>query len=635
MLSKAAAQNIAEDRFVGRYQAITVGASINSLRYQMPRLLEPAADVDRVEARFTVTFDAARLGEFSEENSLPLVFENGDWRVEWMPGLIFRDLTPDRTVRFFPENPVRGAILDRNGVPLAAQGKAVTLGMIPGRIKDQNLVVTEVSKFLGINPDVVRRKLADAKPDWWVPLRDFPLDRVADLNARFAKIEGVFAEEKDSRVYPHGQAGAHVIGFVSPVTADDMKTLAQKGYEEGDFVGRGGIEIGAEEVLAGVRGGRLVVQTADGDTARVIAERPARNGGNVRLTIDIEVQKKAEQVLGDQVGSIVMMDPRDNSVVALVSRPAFDPNGFIFGFSDVEWKKLSDDPRRPFQARANMSTYATGSVYKVVSIAAALEKGVFRANSMFDCNGKWAVLNPRNPMGDWKPQGHGKLDLAQGLVESCDIVFYEIGHKLDQLDSRILPEFTHAFGFGEPTGIQGLKESEGIVPSPDWKKRVLRQEWFPGDAVNLSIGQGYLDATPLQVANAYAALANGGVLRTPLLIRTIIPGDGSPPREFKSVEKRRLPVSGQNIATIRDALKRVASTPSGTANYAFQGYAKSIAAKTGSAENQNPDAHAWFAGYGPAEEPSIVVIVMVEGGRLGGTVAAPLGRKVFEIVLGK
>jgi penicillin-binding protein 2 len=185
------------------------------------------------------------------------------------------------------------------------------------------------------------------------------------------------------------------------------------------------------------------------------------------------------------------------------------------------------------------------------------------------------------------------------------------------------------------TGVQGVQEAAGSVASPEWKKKNLKEEWFPGDAVNQAIGQGYLDASPLQVANAYAVLANGGVLRQPLLVKRIVPGDGSPPKEFQAQEKGRISASAETLAVVRDAMRRVASAQKGTAWYAFKDYKVPVAAKTGSAENQDPNAHAWFAGYGPANDPKIVVTVMVEGGQHGGTVAAPLGQKVFEIVLGK
>lgn len=636
MLSLAAKGTIAEDRFLSRYQAIMVGATINSLSTKLEPGVEPAAGETRAEWKFQVTFKTGRLGEFTEENRLPLVWEENDWKVEWTPGLIFRDLTTDRAVRFIPDDPVRGTILDRNNQPLAAQGRIVTLGVVPGRIKDKNLVVSELSKFLGMPPEAINAKLAPAKPDWWVPFRDFPAERREELTKKFASVDGVLAEEKGGRVYPAGPLTAHVVGFVSPVNAEDLKTLGPKGYDEGEMVGRAGVELWGEEILAGVRGGKLLITDGTGETIRTIADRPAKNGGTIQLTIDSSIQQQADKVL-DRPGSIVMIDPRDNSVVALVSKPTYDPNGFIVGFSDAEWKKLSDDVDRPFQPRATMSTYPTGSVFKTVTMIAGMERGGYKPNSPFTCTGQWGVkeLNVKRPWGDWVPQGHGKLDLAEGLVQSCDIVFYELGNKLNSIDPNLLADFAHQFGYGEPTGVLGVQEVGGSVASPEWKKKNLREEWFPGDAVNQAIGQGYLDATPLQVANAYAVLANGGVLRAPLLVKRIVPGDGSPAKEFKAQEKGRISATAEHLAVVRQAMKRVASAPKGTAYYAFKNYKVPVAAKTGSAENQDPNAHAWFAGYGPADDPKIVVTVMVEGGQHGGTVAAPLGQKVFEIVLGK
>jgi penicillin-binding protein 2 len=636
MLSATARQTTAEDRFVSRYQAITLGAGINGIKTSVPAVAEPPSGAQRVEADFKVTFQAGRLGEFSEEQKLPLVLENGEWKVEWSPSLIFRDLTPGRQVRFYADDPVRGAILDRNGNPLAAQGKALTVGVIPGRIKDENQVVQEIGKLLGeTNLEPIRQKIKAARPDWWVPFEDFPLEREAELQQRFAKVDGIQVDSKSSRVYPNGEVAAHVVGFVAPVTPDELKTLAAKGYEEGELVGKAGIEYGAEEILAGQRGGRLVIEDAQGGTIRTVAERPAKHGGTVKLSIDINVQKQAEAVLGEKIGSLVLIDPRDNTILALVSRPAYDPNGFVFGHSDAEWKKLADDPRQRFQPRASLSTYATGSVFKIITMAAGLERGGYQPSTQFDCTSTWTVPGSNIVMRDWAPKPQGRMDYSTGLVTSCNPVWYAVGHELDKRDPSLLPSFARAFGLGAPTGVTGLAEAAGTLPGPEWKKKTLQQEWFPGDAVNLAIGQGYLQATPLQVANVYSTLANGGVLRSPVLITSVVPADGGPPKEIRAEEKGRVPVSSQNLAVIREAMKQVASSARGTANYAFKGYRIPIAAKTGSAENERPDAHAWFAGFGPADEPSIVVVVMVEGGKSGGELAAPLGRRAFEIVLGK
>ena len=253
--------------------------------------------------------------------------------------------------------------------------------------------------------------------------------------------------------------------------------------------------------------------------------------------MDIDVQQQAEKSLGDKSGSIVVMDPRDNSVLAMASRPAFDPNAFLLGMSDTDFQKLLNDPRHPFQNRAVDSSYPTGSIFKVITMDAGLEKGGFTPTSAFDCNGTWTGL-PGVTMGDWKPEGHGHLDLTEGLTESCDIVFYELGKKLDSVDSNVLPDFARQFGLGEVTGLVGLDEVKGVVPDPAWKESVQHEPWYTGDAVNLAIGQGFLEATPLQMANVYATLANGGEVRTPVLVQKV--GDGAEAKEYKYEAKRRI-----------------------------------------------------------------------------------------------
>jgi penicillin-binding protein 2 len=472
----------------------------------------------------------------------------------------------------------------------------------------------------------IKAMYANTKADWWVPLRDLPESRRADAVAKLGGIPGIEVRSKAARTYPNGSLAVHVVGYIGPTTASDLTQFAAQGYEEGDFIGRDGIEAWAERDLAGVKGGRLLIADGDGNTVRTIAQRKAEDGKAVQLTIDLDVQQVAEKSLGDKVGSIVVLDPRDNSVLAMVSHPSFDPNAFVTGISDQDWQKLSGDPMHPFQNRATMSAYPTGSIFKVITMDAALEKGGFRPDSPFDCNGVWTGL-PGVVMHDWVAQGHGHLDLQEGLVESCDIVFYELGKKLDSLDSSLLPDYAKQFGLGQLTGIDALDEAKGTVPDPDWKQSVIKQPWYPGDAVNLAIGQGYLEATPLQMANVYSALANGGELRTPLLVRQI--GQGDAAQQFVSQVRGRIPGSAATLSTIRVAMKQVAASPKGTAYYAFQGFQVPTAAKTGSAENQNPDAHAWFAGYAPADAPQIVVLVMVEGGKAGGEVAAPLGRQII------
>ncbi|HUE76186.1 MAG TPA: penicillin-binding protein 2 [Chloroflexota bacterium] len=634
LLSTTARGQITQERFINRFEAITSGATINKVTAKM----SGQQQVSGASASYPiqVDFETGRFGTFGESNVLPLVVEDGAWRIDWTPNLIFRDLSPDNRILMQPYDPPRGAIVDRNGKPLAIQGKVLTLGLIPGRIENEAQALNTLAEILGEKPEDIKQKYQGAQPDWWVPLRDYPLDQKPALQAKIKDIEGVLLEEKDARVYPHGSLAAHVIGFVGAATADDLASLAARGYDEGEIIGRAGIEASQEQVLAGVRGGKLAVVTPEGDVVRTIAERQAETGGSVQLTIDIDAQKKAEDALGEKTGSVVLLDPRDNNVLALASFPRFDPNLFVLGISDADWKRLSTDARNPFQNRPTLSAYPTGSIFKVITMVAGIERGGYTPASQFECKGSWAVLDPRRPFGDWKPQGHGRLDLSEGLVQSCNIVFYEIGHSLDKVDPNILPEYARQFGLGEVTGINGLQENSGAVPAPDWKQKILNQVWFPGDAVNLAIGQGYLEATPLQMANVYATIANGGAVRTPLLVQKILTGEPGRQQEksFTSQELRRLGASAATLTAVREAMVRTASSPAGTANYAFRGYEIPTAAKTGSAENQNPDAHAWFAGFAPANDPRVVVIVMVEGGRMGSEVAAPIARKALQDYLG-
>jgi penicillin-binding protein 2 len=624
-----------EDAFVKRHQAILDGATVHTLKFSFPTLREPARTVDRFDANFAVVYQTARFGDITEQNTLPLVFEENEWRVDWTSAVIFRDLTDDRKVEVFYENPTRGNIVDRKGQPLAVQEKLPTVGVIPGALKDREKTLAEVAQVLQIKPEGVKRKVDAAQPDWWVPLGVMPREKRDELTQRFGTVSGVVIEDRLARFYPNGATAPHIIGYVSPVLDDDLKTLAAKGYGPEDVVGRTGVEAAMEDALAGQRGGRLYVVEPSGETVRVIAERAVKNGATLQLTLDLELQKQAEAIMGDKVGSLVMLDPRDNAVLAMATNPRFDPNAFVTGMSPDEWKRLQEDRRLPFQHRPTMSAYPTGSIFKVITMAAGMEKAGLRPNSPFVCGGSWSLPGSRVVFGDWVKTGHGALDLTEGLTESCDIVFYEVGRKLDMTNSTFLPEFAHLFGLGEPTGIKGIAEIGGTLPSPEWKQK-NNDHWFPGDAINLAIGQGYLNATPLQMANVYSTLATGGHLRTPLLVRKIGPAAGNEAvKEFKAEERQQVPLSATTRAAIKEGMKRVTSTPKGTAFYAFNGYRIPIAGKTGSAENAHGAPHAWFAGYGPVDDPQLVVIVMVEGGEMGGVVAAPRGRQAFEAVLGR
>jgi penicillin-binding protein 2 len=626
LLSKSAQASITRDKFVQRYTAITDGSTILSVKTSFTRDDTLAKAQDRVNLPFSVVMTTGRVGEIRQDNSLPLVYEDSQWRVDWSPSLIFKELSGDNRILFEPYDPRRGSVLDRKGRPLATTGSITSVGVQPNQITDEAKLLSALQQQLQIQPDQAKKAYQSAQPDWFVPLRDLTAAQAAAVRPKLESIPGVIFQDRPARVYPAGSTAAHVVGYMSKVTPDELKTLALKGYGEDDMIGRAGIEASAEDTLAGERGGKLSVVTPQGDTVKVIAEKPVKDGQNVQLSLDLDLQKLAEDSLGPQAGSVVILDVRDNSVLALASYPRFDPNQFIIGFSDADWQKLNNDPLRPFQNRPVASSYPTGSVFKVVTMSAAMDKAGFTKDSPFDCNGKWDGLGNGQILGDWLPQGHGHLNLFQGLEESCDIVFYELGKKLDSIDPNILPTFARGFGFGQPTGINGIQEASGLVPDPAWKKQNKNDQWYLGDSVNLSIGQGFFLATPLQVANAYAAIARGGTLITPVLVGQ----QTGQSAQFQAQQKGTLPVQPSTLDTIRQAMKGVTSDPNGTAYYAFQGSKVAVAAKTGAAEAEGPDSHAWFAGYAPADQPQIAIVVMVESKGLGAEVAAPVARKILD-----
>ena len=635
MLSKKAKASIPRDKFVGRYDQVFGGVNVVEIKATLPPVRDPPPTVASVDARFDAHFRTGRYGEWDEHYTIPFVYEDNAWKVDWTPDLIFKDLAPDRSVRVFDDDPTRGNIVDKNGVPLAQQQRVPALGVIPGQLKDKAGTINALAQYLQIDPKVIQQKIDGAQAGWWVPLGVFPPDKRPELQAKFGNVPGVVLDEKDTRVYPQGEVAANVVGYTTPATADDLKTLSAKGYEGGEAVGRAGVEASMDDQLAGQPGGRLIIADPGGNTIRTISQKQAKQGQTVQLTIDVNVQKKVEAILGNQVGSMVLMDPRDNSVMAMVTYPRFDPNIFVFGISPDDWNKLNNDPRHVFLNRPTMASYPTGSIFKPITMIAGLERGGFNADTRIHCSPTWQLPGSNVVMKNWETIDRGMLSLPMGITTSCNPVWYTVGYKLWQTDPDLLASFAKQFGLGQPTGV-GIAEVPGIVPSNEWKQKALGQPLYPGDVVNFAIGQGYFEATPLQMANVYTTIARRGELKTPLLISKVGPIQGSePPKVFQAQTKGHIQASPNTWQLLKEGMLGASQNPIGTAYYAMSGYRIPVASKTGSAENENPDAHAWYAGYAPADNPQVVVIAMVEGGKMGGVVAAPLGRKAYEAILGQ
>lgn len=615
LLSSEAQATTPRDVFWRRYSNIHDGIGEFKLVVQATG---PATGLDATAAQvtFQATHTLAIFGDVSDTNTLPLVQEQGAWKIVWQPALIFSGLTATSSVRVTPDLPKRGRILDRAGKPLADNGSILAVGVVPGEIKDEGALLAGLSDALGISLEMIKQRYQGGQPTWFMPIAERSESDRPDLESKIGSIPGVALQDRPARVYPLGAAAAHIVGYVAHPTAEELRQLASDGFDETDWIGRYGVEAWGEQQLAGKKGGNIQIVEQGGRVLRTIAQKAATPGQDVKLNIDAALQSAAVEALGDKVGSVVIIDPRDNSVLTLASLPSFDPNGFVIGLSDAQWQDLNGADH-PLVLRAAESAYPTGSIFKVITMAAGMEQGGFKTSSTFDCGLDWTGL-PGVTLHNWQAQG--TLALSEALTESCNPAFYEIGLKLDRQDPTILPTFARAFGLGKSTQTAGVRDVAGTVPDPTWKRQQLGEAWTSGDGVNLAIGQGYLLATPLQVANAYAALGRSGSLLAPELIA------GHDPQTLGSLD-----LSPATLSAILDGMKRVTSTPRGTAYYAFRDESLPIAAKTGSAENENPDAHAWFVGFLPPDKPSLLVLVMVEGGQHGGTVAAPVARTLIDL----
>jgi penicillin-binding protein 2 len=630
LLSPTAQEQVAEDLFTETYLQVAEEATLLDVETQVLAAYEPDT---YAEVTFAVRFRTALVGDFGVQNQMPLAFEEGRWGVDWSPALILPQLSDDTYIQLTTWAPSRGNIYDRNGLGLAVQGGLVEVGVIPGEIEDEAGVLAQLSGVLGESPDDLRERFASAQPDWYVPLGQVSPELAQMQFEVLSVTPGVEMRESWTRSYREEIIAPHVVGVVGPIPSEEVDQWRAQGYSGDEMVGRMGLERWGEPYLAGQRGGRLEIFTNKGQLVAVLAEKPSRESSSLYTTFDREFQKKVQDILGQQLGAIAVLEAKTGRVLALATYPNFDPNPFATGISDWQWQNLQADARRPLVNRATQGTYPPGSVFKIVTMSAGMEEGGLGATSSFLCLGTWSGLGPQWPKTCWLRSGHGNIPLNRALTVSCDITFYQVGLMLNGLDQEVLPDYARRFGFGTLTGIE-VEEEPGLVPDPAWKIQTKGEGWAPGDTVNLAIGQGELLVSPLQVAVMLAAMGNGGTLYRPQVVEMIADDPVNPEWTFDPVEVAQLPVGSDNLEVIQDSLHKVTAASYGTAFKPFQELEVSVAGKTGTAETGRQNPHAWFAGYVPAQDPEIAIAVIVEHSGEGAVYAAPLFRKVVEAYFG-
>lgn len=629
---------LSQQDFTDRYEGIAERAELSSVQ---AKVTGPASDERQVPIR--VSFTSGVVGDFQEDNVIPLTHDADGWHVAWTPSLIFPQLGADGCVDVDRIPTGRGKILDRHGEPLAYDGVVERVGIVPEQIPaaDESRILKALSDLTGMTVDAIKQRYAGADPSWFVPIKDFPQGDSDRLLDAISQLPGVSLKSATARVYPMGEKAAHITGYVSQPTAEQLE--ADPSLTAAQLIGQSGIEAGADGILAGVPGGRLIVVHCDSRVERsTIASREPVPPRDVVLTIDRDFQASVFDALKSQnnlAGAAVVIDPESGALLALASVPSYDPNGFILGFSTRDRAMLASETQRPLLSRAAEGTYPTGSAFKPITFSAAMEYLGYTPDTVLDCPSTFQLDGAKQVWEDWTvdyglgPQG--RLTLHQALVNSCNTVFYGIGRDLDVKDPEYLPQMAKAFGLGEVTGIPYLPEAAGVVPDPAWKLDTYGDYWATGDAINLSIGQGFLQVTPLQLANAYATIANGGQLLQPYVVATIVDRNGHEEAVGERVVRSQLPVSHATLEALQSALHDQTSDPNGAGSYkVFGDFSWPIAGKTGTAQRSGSETakpHSWFAGFGPfGGQSEIASAVMYESAGEGVSFAAPTTRLIYE-----
>jgi penicillin-binding protein 2 len=632
LLSLAARERYSEEEFIATYRQVVDEAIILSVA---PRILAAYQPDVRAEVTFAADFQTALAGDFEVQNQMALAYEGGRWGVDWSPALIFPQLSDGTFVRLTTQVPSRANIYDRNGLGLAVQGEQlqVEVGVVPDRMQDEAALLAQLSAVLGQSVEDLRARYAGVPADWYVPLGRISAEAAQTYYEALDSTPGIEMQRLWTRSYNQDGIAPHVVGIIGPIPSEEIDLWRSQGYSGDEMVGQMGLERWGEPYLAGERGGRLEILTGKGKIVAVLAETSAQENRSLYTTFDREFQKEVQDILGERLAAIAVLEAQTGRVLALATYPSFDPNLFPTGIGVREWQSLQADPRRPLVNRATQGTYPPGSVFKVTTTMAGMDAGGLTASSDFICQGTWTGLGPQWPKTCWARNGHGRIPLHKALTVSCDITYYQIGLLLNGLDQNVLPDYARQCGFGALTGIE-VEESPGLLPDPAWKIQAKGEGWAPGDAVNLAIGQGELLASPLQVAMLLAAVGNGGTLYRPHVVEMIASDPTNPDWTFEPEAVAQLPVSAKNLAVIQNSLLNVTSASHGTAYVPFQGLDIPVAGKTGTSESGQEEPHSWFAGYAPADNPEIAIAVIVEHSGEGAKFAAPLFRRVVEAYFG-
>jgi len=550
------------------------------------------------------------------------------WLLQGVHSKHYRELAENNRIRTLSIAAPRGMLTDRNGNILAENKPAFRIVVTMGPSGSVDRISGTLSSLLKVDEAEIRQKLSRPRAAYQpVTIKTkATFEDVAAVEARRREMPEVSVEVVPVRSYPLARSAAHVVGRVGEVTDRQLKQPAFADFEPGRLVGQSGLEALYNEDLTGTDGLRRMVVNSRGVEIELSEDQPARGGGAVELTLSTDLQAAMEGAFANRAGSAAALDPFTGEILGLVSSPGFDPNSFTSGIERTVWEGLTRDPRTPLLNRAVQGQYAPGSLFKVVVAAAALEEGLISPESTTFCPGYASIYGHVFKCN--RPSGHGVVSLGRALGDSCNVYFYQLGARLE---IERIAAYARKFGLGSVTGVDLPSEARGLIPDTAWKERLFKAPWYQGETISVSIGQGQVLATPLQMARMMAAIANGGRLVRPHIVRLVA---GKPAVYEPAVSMGFKP---STIAAIRRGLF-MAVNSGGSGQHAHIAEVE-VAGKTGSAQvvssaklTKDIEAiqpHAWFAGFAPFDSPRIVLAVLVDHGGSGGAAAAPVARAIF------
>ena len=570
------------------------------------------------------------------------------WYLQILKGLHFQELSENNRVRLVSLPAYRGTINDRNGETLVSIRPSFNLYVTPEDAGDLSATLASLNKIIDFDKAEVFRRIKETRSFKQVLIkRDIQRGAVAIVEEIKMRLPGVEIKVEPLRNYVYGELASHVLGYLGEISKSKLASLNDPSYQQGDFIGKNGLETIYETLLRGKKGYKEVEVDVSGREFKTLRKLPPKSGNTLMLTLDLRIQKVLEEAMkgtpDDPVsGSVVMMKVHTGEIIAIASSPSFDANLFASGISRENWKNLTQDKFHPLQHRAISGQYPPGSTYKIVTALAGLEEKIITPETTVYCPGHFRLGRGRYRC--WKRGGHGSMNLHSALVQSCDVYFYTVGHRLG-IDK--IYEYAKQLGLGDYTGIKLMGEKRGLIPSTQWKLENRKKAWLLGETISASIGQGYNLVTPLQQARFMATVANGGVTLKPLLVKKIIDPDGRLIKEFHADVLNKGTISPENLELVREALLGVVNEPRGTGRRArLKNKDIKVSGKTGTAqvvklkrtEEIDEDEkipyqfrdHAWFVAFAPYEKPEVAISVIVEHGGHGGATAAPVAKKLFD-----